>query len=125
MSNKFISVLDKIGEIGKDIWKVAVPVLETTEKVVNAIEPEIAAVVPAFGPIWNITETLVKTAEAGAAGAGANAAGKQKLAFVLAALTPYAVQESQRLGILPPTTAQLTAWVNLVVAGLKTFGSLP
>lgn len=122
--NKFISVLDKIGAIGKDIWKVAEPVIVDATKVAAAVEPEVDLLFPSIAPLYNMTVTLVSNAEASAAAAGANNAGSQKLALVLAALLPYALQEAQNLGIAKPTQAQLTVWVNLVVAGLKTFGSL-
>lgn len=117
MTNKFISVLDKIALIGKDIWKVAEPVI-------NAAEPEIAIVFPAFGPIWDFTETLVKNAEAAAAAAGAQKAGKQKAALVLASLIPWLVQNAPKLGIQVPTTPQAQALVDAVVAGLKALGAL-
>lgn len=123
--NKFVSVLDKFGAFGKDIWHVAEPVLVDTEKVVNEAAPGISILVPAFGPLWNMTETLIKTAESAAAAAGAQKAGKQKLAFVLASLLPYAVQDAQKLGIVQPTSAQVTAWIDLAVQMMKVYGSLP
>lgn len=115
MTNKFVSILDKIGSIGKDIFKVALPVAE-------AIEPEVDILFPALAPLYNMTVTLVANAEAAAAAAGAQKAGTQKLALVLASLIPYAQQEAAALGISAPTIAEATAWVNSVVAGLKALG---
>ena len=117
MTNKFISVLDKIGAIGKEIFKVVLPVAE-------AVEPEVAILFPALAPLYNMTVTLVSNAEAAAAAAGANTAGPQKLALVLAALLPYATQEATALGIKAPTVTEATAWVNSVVAGLKALGAV-
>lgn len=122
--SKFVSVLDKIGAIGKDIWKVAEPVIVDATKVAEAVEPEVDIAFPALAPLYNMTVTLVGNAEGAAAAAGANKAGKQKMALVLAALLPYALQEASNLGISAPTQAQLTNWVDTVVAGLKAFGSL-
>lgn len=117
MTNKFVSILDKIGAIGKDIFKVALPVAE-------AIEPGVAILFPALSPLYNMTVTLVANAESAAVAAGANNAGTQKMALVLAALVPYATQEAAALGIKPPTIAEATAWVDSVVAGLKALGAV-
>jgi hypothetical protein len=125
VTNKFISVLDKVGAIGKDIWKVAEPIIvHDVIPVAEAVEPELAILFPVLGPLWNISETLIKNAEAAANAAGAQKAGTQKSALVIASLLPYAIQDAQKLGIIPPTTAQMQSWINIVVLGLKTFGAL-
>lgn len=124
MTNKFISILDKIGTIGKNIWKVAEPVIKEADVVAKDVEPEIAILFPALSPLWNMTVTLVGTAESAAAAAGAQKAGAQKLAFVIAALLPYAIQEAANLGISAPTQSQIVNWVNGAVLMLQALGSL-
>lgn len=124
MTNKFVSVLDKIGVLGKDAWKIAEPVLLDATVLAKDAEPIVDIAFPSIAPLYNMTVALVSSAEASAEAAGANKAGKQKLALVLAALLPYAVQEAPSLGITAPTVAQLTVWINAIVTGLKAFGSL-
>lgn len=114
----FISVLDKIGHIFKDVFKVALPIA-------TAAEPFLAIAFPGVSVLYNMTVSLVTAAESAAAAAGAQTGtGPQKLAIVLAALQPYATQEAAGLGISPPTVAQTTAYVNAVVAGLNAFAAL-
>lgn len=124
MTNKFISILDKMGTIGKDIWHVAEPVLKDAEIVAKDAEPVVAILFPALSPLWNMTVTLVGTAESAAAAAGAQKAGTQKMAFVIAALLPYAIQEAASLGVSAPTQAQIVNWVNGAVLMLKALGAL-
>jgi hypothetical protein len=57
---------------------------------------------------------LAETAAEGAKGAGA-----QKLAAVIAAVTPYAISSLEKGGVPTPTMAQVTAYVNAVVASLN------
>ena len=115
--NKFISILDKVAAIGKDIWKMVEPIA-------NAVEPELAIAFPVIGPLWSFTEALVKNAEAAAAAAGAQKSGKQKSALVLASLLPWLEQNAASLGIKIPTSLQAQAFIDAVVLGLKAFGSL-
>jgi hypothetical protein len=124
VTSKFVSVLDKIGALGKDIWKVAEKAAPVAEEVAEVAEPGLAIMFPVLGPLWNMTETLIKTAEASAGAAGAQKAGKQKAALVMASLLPYAVQDAQKLGILPPTTAQMQTWIDGSVIILKAFGAI-
>lgn len=125
MANKFVSVLDKVGTFAKDIWKDAEPVIvNDVIPVAEAVEPELAILFPVLGPLWSVTEGLVKTAESAAASAGATKAGTKKSAFVIAQLLPQVIADAQKYGILPPTTAQMQQWVNIVVLGLKTFSAI-
>jgi len=121
MTNKFVSVLDKICHIGKDIFKVAVPVIEAAEPVLDIAIP---IFVPSLAPLWSMAESFVKTYESAASAAGATKAGPQKMALVVAALLPQAITDAQKLGILPPTSAQMQVFVQGVVDQLKAFGAL-
>jgi hypothetical protein len=114
----FTSILDAIGHVFLNIFKVALPVA-------TAAEPFLAVAFPGVSVLYNMTVSLVTAAESAAAAAGAQSGtGPQKLALVLAALQPYATQEAAGLGIAPPTVAQTTAYINAVVAGLNAFAAL-
>lgn len=113
----FVTVLDKVGADIEKFLKLAVPVAK-------AIEPGIAIAFPAIAPLYNITVSLVSMAEGAAEAAGATGSGTQKMALVVAAIAPYATQEAQALGISTPTQAQIEAYAQSVVDGLKALGSL-
>jgi hypothetical protein len=120
----FVSVLDKMGHLGKDVIEELPVVVRDADHIAFVIEPVVDIAFPAIAPLYNMTVALVGNAESAAVAAGAHKAGKQKLALVLAALIPFAVQESANLGVAPPTVEQLSNWTNTVVAGLKALAAL-
>jgi hypothetical protein len=118
MTTKFITVLDKIGSVFEKFFEKAIPIAEGAEPIIDIAFPFI-------GPLYNTTVALVKAAEGAAAAAGKQTgSGPQKLAMVISALQPYATQELQASGVAAPTTAQITAYINSVVAGLNAFAAL-
>lgn len=102
------------------------PVADDVLKVAQAVEPIVDVALPAWAGLYNTTVQLIVNAEATAAAAGAqNGTGTQKLSTVIAALEPLAVSYlKNELGISNPTTEQITAYVNSVVAGLNVFSTL-
>jgi hypothetical protein len=120
----FISVLDKIGHLGKVVIEELPVVIRDADHIAFTIEPAVDLVFPAIAPLYNMTVALVGKAEVAAVRAGAKKAGSQKMALVLAALIPFAVQEAVNLGLAPPTVEQLTNWTETVVAGLKALAAL-
>lgn len=110
----FISVLDNIGTVFTDIFKVVVPIAKDAEPIVDTL-------FPAFGPLYNEAVTLISMAEATAAAANAKSAGAAKIALVVAGLHPLAVAQQAALGIAPPTVAQTKAYAQSVVDGLKAY----
>lgn len=118
MTNKLLTVLEKIGSGFEKFFEKAIPIAEAAEPIVDLAFPFI-------GPLYNTTVALVKAAEGSAAAAGKqNGTGPQKLALVLMALQPYATQILQSQGVANPTTAQITAYINAVVASLNAFSAL-
>jgi hypothetical protein len=118
MTTKFVTVLDKIGSAFEKFFDKAIPIAEAAEPIVDVAFPFI-------GPLYNTTVALVKAAEGAAAAAGKQTGtGPQKLALVLTALQPYATQMLQADGVAAPTTAQITNYINSVVAGLNAFATL-
>ncbi|MFZ0662317.1 MAG: hypothetical protein WAM66_06455 [Acidobacteriaceae bacterium] len=110
MSSGFSSFLQHVGNFFKTVFSDATKVAEVAEPVVDIAFPTVAS-------LYNFTvqqAALAETAAEGAQGAGA-----QKLAAVVAAVTPYATASLQQAGIPAPTTTQITAYVNAVVASLN------
>lgn len=111
-TTSFTSVLQHIGGFFKKIFDVAVPIAE-------AAEPVIDLALPGIGALYNSTVSLVANAEMTATAAGAqNGTGAQKLAAVVSALEPLAVQYFKTQGIVADSTT-ITKWVNAVVASLN------
>ena len=120
MSNVFISILDEVGTIGKDIFKELPAVVDLAKDA----EPFIAIAFPSISPLWNEAVTLIQTWEAAAAAAGAVKAGKMKKVMVVAGLTPFAATHATAMGIVTPSTKQLGDYVDHVVAEQKLFQAL-
>lgn len=102
--------LQHVGGFFKSIFTDAVKVAEAAEPVVDIAFPAVAS-------LYNFTvqqAALAETAAEGAKGAGA-----QKLAAVIAAVTPYATAALKADGVSAPTEAQIEAYVNAVVASLN------
>jgi hypothetical protein len=131
VTNKFVSVLDKIGAIGKDIFKEipvlakdAEPVLKEIGAIAQDAEPEIAIAFPSISPLYNLAVVLINNLEISASAAGAVNADKQKKAMAMASLLPFATANAQAMGIVSPTPAQVSAYIDLVVAEQKLFQAL-
>lgn len=110
MSSGIGSFLKHVGGFFKTIFTDATKVAEMAEPVVDIAFPSVAG-------LYNFTvqqAALAETAAEGAKGAGA-----QKLAAVIAAVTPYAASALKADGVPAPTLEQVTAYVNAVVASLN------
>jgi hypothetical protein len=109
----FISILDNIGDVFKDILAIA-----------TDAEPIVDTLFPTFGPLYNEAIEIITLVEAAVSGVGAKNAGKQKLAIATALFHPKAVAMQVTLKIAPPTVAQSQAYVQSVVDGLKAYAAL-
>jgi hypothetical protein len=117
-----LSLLQKIGLFFSTKFK---PVATDVLDVAQALEPVVSAVLPGWSALYDSTVQMVVNAESAAAAAGAqNGSGVQKLASVTAALQPIATAYLKSVGVSEPTTAQIQAYINSVVAGLNTFEAL-
>lgn len=121
MSNVFVSVLDEIGSIGKDIFKEIPAVVNAAAEA----EPVVALLLPNISPLYNLTVSLVQQWEAAANAAGIQKAGAQKKLAVLSFIKPFAIANAASMGIVVPTDAQLSKHIDNVVADQKTFQALP
>lgn len=109
----FKSILSDIGNGLKKFFGVA-------ETVAKAVEPIIDVAFPGIASLYNATFTEVGNAETAAIAADAQSGtGAQKLAAVVAAITPYFTQYAQQNGLPAPTTTVITNYVNAVVASLN------
>jgi len=110
MSSGISTLLQHVGSFFKQLFTGATKVAEAAEPIVDIAFPSVAN-------LYNFTvqqAALAETAAAGASGTGA-----EKLAAVVAAVTPYATSALQADGVPAPTSAQITAYVNAVVASLN------
>lgn len=112
----FKTILDDIGNGLKKVFTVGVDVAKADEPFVDIAFPGIA-------PLYNMTLTAVGNAENAAIAAGSqNGTGAQKLAAVVAAITPVFESYASSQGLPAPTVATITNYVNAVVA---TVNSIP
>jgi hypothetical protein len=108
----FETVLSHIGHGLKIFFTDATKVAEVAEPIVDIMFPGIAA-------LYNTTVTAASNAEIAAIAAGAqNGTGAQKLAMVVAAITPAFTQYATANNI-PVNTTAITAYANAVVATLN------
>jgi hypothetical protein len=110
MSSGISTFLQHVGSFFKTLFVDATKVAQSAEPIVDLAFPSVAN-------LYNFTvqqASLAETAAQGASGSGA-----QKLAAVIAAVTPYATSALQANGVPAPTSAQITAYVNAVVASLN------
>jgi hypothetical protein len=112
----FISVLDNIGTVIADIFKVAIPVA-------TDIEPIFDAFFPAWAEIYNEALQFITNAETAFGAAQVKKAGNAKMALVVAQLHPKVVAKAASLKIESPTIAQTKAYAQSVVDGLKSYGA--
>jgi len=109
----FKSILSDIGRGLKKFFSLADDIAKDVEPIVDAVFPGIAG-------LYNATVTEVGNAETAAIAAGAQSGtGAQKLAAVVAAITPTFTQYAAQNGLPAPTTAVITNYVNAVVASLN------
>ena len=109
--SKFIS---KLEAIAKDFNKGIVKILTFAE---NA-EPEVDALFPEAGPLYNTTVAAVALAEQNAAAIGASGNGAQKAAQVLA-ITGNLIQQGLKDAGQPSDAAAAQKWIDAVVLTLK------
>ena len=112
------TILSNVGNALKKFFGVAVTVAQVAEPLVDIAFPGIST-------LYNLTVAEAVKAETAAVAAGQqNGTGAQKLALVVAAITPVFTQYAASSGI--PTAQQataITAWVNAVVASLNAIPS--
>lgn len=116
----FSSILSAIGHGLKVFFSGAV-------KVAVAAEPIVDIAFPGIAVLYNTTVAEVAKAEAAAIAAGQqNGTGQQKLALVIAAITPVFEDYAKQTGIPTANQAQtIEQWVNAVVASLNAIPSPP
>jgi len=110
MPSRISTLLQHVGSFFRTLFT-------DTTKVAEVAEPIVDIAFPSVANLYNFTvqqASLAETAAEGAFGSGA-----QKLAAVVAAVTPYATTALQADGVPAPTSAQITAYVNAVVASLN------
>lgn len=112
----FISVLDNIGKVIEEIFKVAVPVATT-------LEPIFDAFFPAWAGLYEEALTLITNAETAFGAAQVKKTGTAKMALVVAQLHPKVVAKAAALKVDAPTIAQTKAYAQSVVDGLKAYGA--
>lgn len=126
-----MSFMSVLSTVGKDIKKVfswigspaGQNVIATAGAVVEAIDPALTGAV-------NLAEHYIKqafTIESLAVGAAAQTGtGTQKLAAVIAAVTPSALQYAQQAGAPAPTAEQIQTQANAIVMFLNALpGAIP
>lgn len=113
----FKSILSDIGHSLKTFFSLADSVAKAAEPIVDVAFPGVAA-------LYNATVAEVGNAETAAIAAGAQSGtGTQKLAAVVAAISPTFTQYAAQNGLAAPTTAIITDYVNAVVASLNAIPS--
>ena len=102
--------LKHVGTFFKTLFTDATKLAQVAEPIVDLAFPSVAS-------LYNFTVQQASLAETAAT--GVSGAGEQKLAAVIAAVTPYAASALKADGVPAPTAAQITAYVNAVVASLN------
>jgi hypothetical protein len=113
----FISVLDNIGTVIQDIFKVAVPIATDLEPIFDDFFPQ-------WAQLYNEVLTLITNAETAFGAAQMRGAGKAKMALVVAQLHPQVLAKAARLKIEAPTVNQTKVYVQSVVDGMKAYEAL-
>jgi hypothetical protein len=105
-----------LGDIGNGLKRF----FTEADKIAAAVEPIVDIAFPGIASLYNSTVTEVGNAETAAIAAGAQSgSGAQKLAAVVAAITPTFTQYASANGLPAPTSAVITNYVNAVVASLN------
>lgn len=122
MANEVLTLLQHAGSEILSIFKNDVnPIIKEGAAVAQGVEPIVNLAFPAIAPLYDLTVSAVVNAEAtGQAILGsATGGGAQKFASVIAGLEPAFISYyTQQFGTTP-TLAQITAYVNAVVAMLN------
>jgi hypothetical protein len=109
-----ISVLDNIGTVIGDIFKVAVPVA-------TDLEPIFDAFFPAWAELYEEALTLITNAETAFGAAQVKNAGAAKMALVVGQLHPKVLAKAASLKIAAPTVTQTKAYAQSVVNGMQAY----
>jgi hypothetical protein len=110
----FISILDDIGNVIGDIFKVAVPVA-------TDIEPIFDAFFPQWAQIYNDVLEAIINAETAFGAAQVKKGGAAKMALVVAQIHPKIMAKAAALKIESPTVAQTKVYVQSCVDGMKAY----
>lgn len=110
MSSGFSTFLQHVGNFFRKLFTGAAQAAVAAEPIVDLAFPSIAN-------LYNFTAQQVSLAETAAE--GVSGTGAQKLAAVVAAVTPYATSILKADGVAAPTSAQIEAYVNAVVASIN------
>lgn len=113
-----------LSTIGKDIKKIFTWIGSASgQKTIATAGEIVVAIDPALSGVVDLAENYIKqafTIESVAVAASAQTgSGAQKLAAVIAAVTPSALQYAQQAGAPAPTAAQIEAQANAIVAFLN------
>lgn len=118
MTNKFVSIMERIGKDIKVIWADVVKYLPTAEALAELIFPQAKALPGVINSV-NLIQQAVATVEQKFAAAGnATGTGAEKLAHVISLVSPTVTQLLAAEG-LNYNQAQVTSIVNAVVAVLN------
>lgn len=120
MTNPALTFLENAGSKILSFFKKDVNVvIKDGVAVAKDVEPLVDLSLPGISVLFNATVSAISNAEAvGQAASSAGGNGAQKLAAVLASIEPLALAYLQEQGITA-NTAQITAWVNAIVAALN------
>jgi len=111
MSSKFISKLEAIGKgVNKGILKI-LPFAQNAE-------PEVDALIPQLGPLYNSTVAAITLAEQNAAAVGAAGSGAAKSAAVLG-IAGNLIQQGLKDAGQPNDAAAAQKWIDAVILTLK------
>jgi len=111
-----MSVATILSDIGHALEKV----FNVATKIAVIAEPIVDLALPGIATLYNTTVTEIVNAENAAIAAGAqNGSGAQKLAAVVAAITPAFNAAMLQNGVSSHTTTTIEAYVNAVVASLN------
>lgn len=110
-----------LSTILSDIGKGLKTFFTDAEKVAIVAEPFIDIAFPGIATLYNTTVTAVGNAETAAVAAGnQSGSGAQKLSYVVGAIgADFNTYWASIGNTSSPTTAQIEAWVNAVVASLN------
>ena len=109
----FKTILDDIGHGFVKVFEIAVEAAQVAEPLVDVILPGWSAL---------FSGAVAEAAQVEALATAANkqsGTGPQKLALVVAAVTPSVLAYAEKNGLPTPTAEQITAFVNAAVAALN------
>ena len=124
MANKFETILSKIGKDAKSVVvDFFTKILPGAVKVAQEAEPLIDLAEPTLGPEFNVVTNAVAAAEtAGALAAGTGVTSAQKMASVIAAVTPTLLPTLTAQGLASEEAATTIGnYAQAVVTVLNTF----